>query len=172
MWDKYLRRIVLVSIYNYLYNQSNNLDTTVCVNYTVDSQWLELMLSAADCQQIEYDQVKSQFDKAWQDFLIYKDQFHNIIEPKLNDQQKTYILLRSIFYTFLLEKQDLKLSTEKELKSLINIYLKLLQQFGTNENRQFAHAILTKLDPATENLGQKKDIDKDKEKPIDTINQI
>ncbi len=161
MWDKYLRRLLLVSIYNYLYSQFNELNVQTSVDYTTNSQWLQLMLTATDCQQGEYEQIEAKFSLVWDDFLSSKGGFEEVIEPKLNDKQKTYTLLRAIFYTYLLEKKDLALSEASEIKALINIYLKLLQQFGANENRQFAHAILANLDTQIETSKASNDLDKD-----------
>jgi hypothetical protein len=172
MWDKYLRRLILVSVYNCLYSQYSGLDTTVLTDFKDNPEWIQLLLTATDCRKDEYALIEAKFSSLWDDFLVSRTDFELVIEPKLNAKQKTYTLLRAVFYTYMLEKQDLDLHADKDLKALINIYLKVLQQFGANENRQFAHAILAKLEINNQIEDSANGLDKDSEKPINGNTKI
>lgn len=170
MWDKSTRKVIFLYLYNYLF--WNSLKPVSEENNLLISQDLSKVLELdSDLVKIPQDLITAQLE-------LFKEKqlnFENKLKSSLSNWSQTYLIVKAVLFTFLLEsdwveindtkpKSDLgskKLSKKVELSptddnleqdlddQLLGRYLRLAQEYANSRSVAVVHAVLAKLTNVT-----------------------
>jgi transcription termination factor NusB len=169
MWDKLTRKVIFLYIYNILF--WDNLDLVAeKVEIATDNNIPGLVESDPN-ELINIDDLKIySLDSDLKDipkkfiednlglFKQNQARFETILKPLLSNWGQTYLIVKAILFTFLLELDYLKNPQNKTTKDdevsctdtddnsqLIGKYLRLSQEYGNSQSVAVIHAVLAKI---------------------------
>jgi len=132
-WDLPVRTALFFAIYTHVFLHRTDI--------IKDAEWDFIQLFLPESQS---HFSKEEVDVSYQSFLSKEGLYQKELQQFLHDWQKTYDLVKALFFTLLTEL-DLYQDSSVDHKNLFNRYLRLAQDYIGGENVGLVHAIMIKL---------------------------
>jgi transcription termination factor NusB len=133
MWSNPTRKILIGSIYEYLFWSNLGSKKIPEVDWT---QLIDLYNTES------FPLAEKELNSLYEKFLEKSETYIHIIQEHFDNWSKTYDIVKAILIVFVLELEDTNLASEK---SIINKYLKITQELVGGQNPNLVHAVALKI---------------------------
>ncbi|NJK71692.1 MAG: hypothetical protein HC932_05655 [Thermales bacterium] len=133
MWSQATRKVLISSVYEYLFWQK--LEDPK--EFVID--WSQLTLEHFN----EGDVLnQKEFQKVFNTFLSLPDKYLSQVSKFINDWSKTFDLVKAILIVFVIELESFQ---DEPPKNIISKYIRITQELVGGENPSLVHAVTSKI---------------------------